>query len=343
MRAFLRPGEQRRFIDQAVAATGCRTLKEAAGPLRVPYFRLRDWRLERTRIRMEVIEDWCRRFHLPAPEVLEVRDENWGRVLAGKRAVELHGPPGTPEGRSLGGKRSAEARRRRGCPGGQSDSPETRQLAEQIQRLHWEEGLSQRELRRVLGLSWRRLSQLTQVLGIRFRSYREAVELAKRQGTLTGRPHTPETRLLLKRKMYERYASGWVATGGRCKKLRYVSPSAGAVTLDGTWEALVARLMDEAGIRWQRNRRGFAYIGRDGKRHLYFPDFYLPDYDLFVEVKGYLDDDARHKLACFKAQQPGKLVVLHGKKMFAALHKGLVDIGDVLGVTGRALPAEGGA
>ena len=37
------------------------------------------------------------------------------------------------------------------------------------------------------------------------------------------------------------------------------------------------------------NLKYFPYIPNE-KEHLYNPDFYLPDYNIYVEVKGYYDD-----------------------------------------------------
>lgn len=58
---------------------------------------------------------------------------------------------------------------------------------------------------------------------------------------------------------------------------------------DSSWELIVAKYFDEKFIRWERNVKPFPYFWND-KWHLYFPDFYLPDEDIFVEVKGYKTD-----------------------------------------------------
>ena len=55
--------------------------------------------------------------------------------------------------------------------------------------------------------------------------------------------------------------------------------------LHGGWELKVAKYMDERKINWSKSKEHFTYIFEE-KEHEYFPDFYLKDYDLFIEVKG---------------------------------------------------------
>ena len=87
--------------------------------------------------------------------------------------------------------------------------------------------------------------------------------------------------------MKARYAAGWVQGGGRCKKIAHNSPSAGLVFLDGTWEEKVAQHLDELCVEWNRNKKRFPYARPDGKASTYCPDFYVKDWDCFIEVKGY--------------------------------------------------------
>lgn len=58
------------------------------------------------------------------------------------------------------------------------------------------------------------------------------------------------------------------------------------IKLQGTYELKFAIWCDKNSIKWQRNRQGFEYFYLN-KIHKYFPDFYLPELDEYVEVKGY--------------------------------------------------------
>ena len=58
------------------------------------------------------------------------------------------------------------------------------------------------------------------------------------------------------------------------------------ISLQGTYELKFVIWCDKNNIKWQRNKIGFDYFYLN-KIHKYFPDFYLPELDIYVEVKGY--------------------------------------------------------
>ena len=68
---------------------------------------------------------------------------------------------------------------------------------------------------------------------------------------------------------------------GRTPRLEY-----NGVILNGKWELIVAKYLDINNIKWERPSIPFEYIW-ENKTHLYYPDFYLSDYDMYLEVKGY--------------------------------------------------------
>jgi hypothetical protein len=106
--------------------------------------------------------------------------------------------------------------------------------------------------------------------------------------------HTEETKLLLSKIMKDRYENGWESTAGRTKKLDYESHVAGKIKVDGNWELKVAIYLDDIGVKWIRNKKRFDYFNSlKNKMSTYCPDFYVYDWDIFIEVKGYkteLDD-----------------------------------------------------
>ena len=67
----------------------------------------------------------------------------------------------------------------------------------------------------------------------------------------------------------------------REKKLTYKG-----VTFCSHFEREVAVYLDQINISWQRNEKSFPAIMEDGSEKHFVPDFYLPDYDIFVESKG---------------------------------------------------------
>lgn len=107
-------------------------------------------------------------------------------------------------------------------------------------------------------------------------------------GSFTGKQHTKETKQKMSRSMKEAYKNGTRDVYcGRAKKYVYESPFAGKVTLDGTWELIVAKWLDKQNIPWQRNKKRFTYIHLNGKTSTYLPDFYLTVNNEYWEVKGY--------------------------------------------------------
>lgn len=101
------------------------------------------------------------------------------------------------------------------------------------------------------------------------------------------------------------YATGWEPTCGRCKKYDYISPMAGTIKVDGRWELITAHYLDSIGVQWARNRKRFPYIKPDGSSSTYQPDFYVHDWNSYLEVKGYETDLDQSKWSQF----PHKLLV----------------------------------
>jgi len=75
---------------------------------------------------------------------------------------------------------------------------------------------------------------------------------------------------------------------GRVKNIEY-----NGVKLKGSWELLVAKWLDQHLIKWEHETRAFKYNWHGSRT--YYPDFYLPDLDLFLEVKGYERERDREK------------------------------------------------
>lgn len=75
---------------------------------------------------------------------------------------------------------------------------------------------------------------------------------------------------------------------GRSKKILYND-----VWLDSKWEYEFAKWCDDNQINWEKNKKSFEY-NWNGSR-LYYPDFYLKDFDKYVEVKGYERERDREK------------------------------------------------
>jgi len=58
------------------------------------------------------------------------------------------------------------------------------------------------------------------------------------------------------------------------------------ITFKGTWELKTVKTLDRLNIKWSYEEIKVSYIDKDNIKHFYFPDFYLPEYNCFIEVKG---------------------------------------------------------
>jgi hypothetical protein len=117
---------------------------------------------------------------------------------------------------------------------------------------------------------------------------REKVSKGMRKAVLEGRQKTPKpyaSRLTIY------YHNSWMNN---------------IEVLHGGWELKVAKYMDENKINWTKSKEHFTYIFEDNK-HEYFPDFYLKDHDLYIEVKVPIQDKDYAKWEQF----PKKLLIIN--------------------------------
>lgn len=115
-----------------------------------------------------------------------------------------------------------------------------------------------------------------------------------------GRAQTENTKQKLRELALQRYAEGWESRAGRCKKIKYNSPVAGEVSLDGSWELAVAQYLDTQHLTWKRNKTRFPYTHPKGYSATYCPDFYIEEWKSYLEIKGYETPLDRVKWSQFK-------------------------------------------
>lgn len=67
----------------------------------------------------------------------------------------------------------------------------------------------------------------------------------------------------------------------------YEKPNGEKVRLGSGWEVLLATLLDKSGYEWTQPKP-LPWTDSNGKPHKYYPDFYLPEYGIYFEVKSTL-------------------------------------------------------
>ena len=56
------------------------------------------------------------------------------------------------------------------------------------------------------------------------------------------------------------------------------------ILLDSSWELALAQRLDELNVKWERPNP-IKWVDTKNVTHNYFPDFYLPEYDLYLDPK----------------------------------------------------------
>lgn len=82
------------------------------------------------------------------------------------------------------------------------------------------------------------------------------------------------------------------------RRPRYVVEYAG-VQFRSTYEARAAAAFDALKMRWEYEPRSF-----DLGDFTYMPDFYLPDQEVYWELKGWFSPEAKRKVDCFRSENP---------------------------------------
>lgn len=131
---------------------------------------------------------------------------------------------------------------------------------------------------------------------------------------MTGKPghsHTLETKEKISKSL-----SG-NNHGGRCSW--YLVDG---VNVQGTWERDFALKMTQLHIKWEKvKKHAWKYVMHEKIRH-YTPDFYLPEYDLFLEIKGFWWGNDKEKMKLVMEQHIDKKIVIIEKDKFEKFMRG---------------------
>ena len=124
-------------------------------------------------------------------------------------------------------------------------------------------------------------------------------------GNFTGRKHSDETKAKIGAKTSISNLQKFDRPSGKGKRGYYRG-----IYCQSSWELAYVLFCIDNKVNFVRNKKYFNYV-YDGKTRHYFPDFYLPDTDTYVEIKGFFDE-----LSKAKAQQfEGNLEVITEDKM----------------------------
>jgi hypothetical protein len=90
----------------------------------------------------------------------------------------------------------------------------------------------------------------------------------------TGKKHSEETKEKMRKS----------ALSSNHRRLKKGTVEYNGVLLDSSWEIALAKRLDDLGISWIRPEP-IKWTDKEDIAHNYFPDFYLPEYDLYLDPK----------------------------------------------------------
>jgi hypothetical protein len=95
----------------------------------------------------------------------------------------------------------------------------------------------------------------------------------------------------------------------------------------GNWEREMSELLNNENVYWIRKR----YINYVKNNHnkIYIPDFYIPEYNLYVEVKGYFSQRDKEKMKLVLNQNNIKLCMIFEKDLKLIRKIGFIKYWDV--------------
>jgi hypothetical protein len=118
---------------------------------------------------------------------------------------------------------------------------------------------------------------------------RAGSETARLRGKFENRFHTEENKQKISKSMRTAVLEGRQKTpapyGEKCKLYEAINSLGEKEILQGGWEKKVVDYLNYNNIKWIRSKKSFTYIFESKERE-YFPDLYLLDYDIYIEVKG---------------------------------------------------------
>ena len=94
------------------------------------------------------------------------------------------------------------------------------------------------------------------------------------RGTFKGKTHTSEAKETIRQK----------ALASKHRRLKKGTVMYKGVLLDSSWELALAQRLDELNVQWIRPEP-IQWQDENGTSHHYFPDFYLPEFDLYLDPK----------------------------------------------------------
>jgi hypothetical protein len=113
---------------------------------------------------------------------------------------------------------------------------------------------------------------------------------------------------------------------GRCKWYDYVKRDGALIKCQGTWEWAFVKWADNNGLNFTTHKGRIEYSNAAGEIKNYYPDFYVVDWECYVDTKSkYFFDLNKEKIECILKSNPGLKLKILGKEELQEL---CVDLND---------------
>ncbi len=110
------------------------------------------------------------------------------------------------------------------------------------------------------------------------------------------------------------------------RKVNYMTKSGKIVHLQSSYEEKIAVELDKYNIEWKRPKY-LIWKDNKGKEHRYYPDFYLPNYDIYLDPKNdYLIKKDEEKIKRVKEQNNIKLYMLNSEQLNIKYIRNLIGV-----------------
>jgi predicted transcriptional regulator len=150
---------------------------------------------------------------------------------------------------------------------------------EDIRRMYWDEEMHPSQIAKKYGCHKQVITNRMLKWGIPFRTKSEA-----RKGKLNpiyNVGHTEKSKAKMSNAFWNGKRSSFGFSGNWGRVSLYNTPNQGVVKMRSGWEVKTADYLTDNGIDWY-----YEDVWIDLGYTKYLPDFYLPDYNIFIEVKG---------------------------------------------------------
>jgi hypothetical protein len=135
---------------------------------------------------------------------------------------------------------------------------------------------------------------------------------------IIGHSQSEETKAKLSAVAKLRGFGGYRPNAGTSKKYRVLDSFGKVTVLQSSYELKCSIILDDLGIKWFRPK-ALKYNGKN-----YFADFYLPDYDIYLDPKNsYKAKLDREKIEMVKEQNCVNVYILLEEHLTAMYIKGL--------------------